>query len=916
VVHPDPLPTLALPPRPEERRPATPSPLVVVAPLAGSLVLWAITGSALSLAFAALAPLLLLAGVVDGRWRARRDRRRDARRYAERLAELEAEIGDAHRLERDAATRTLPTAREWFTGAAGARWRTAPAEPLLVTIGRANVPSRLRLTPDRTGAEPPAVDRVRARARVLPDGPVAVDLRRGLCIAGPGAAADALLRSVLLQALCRVGPAARVESTGGIEPWLAALPHPVRAGSGQGAVRIVLADGGPPATLARAAGPEAAPADCDAIVAVGAGGARVLRHPELPPGAPFNPDAVSSVEARQLARDLAAAADSREGRLPDRVALGPLLTGAVAGNPAPGSLRCPIGVGPTGAVEVDLVSDGPHAVLGGTTGSGKSELLRSWVLALAALHPPSAVQFLLLDFKGGAAFTDLEVLPHTLAVLTDLDPPAVRRAVASIRAELTRRERVLAAAGKRSVDAAGGSGLARLVLVVDEFAALAERVPECHAVLTDVAARGRSLGVHLILGTQRPAGVVRDALLANAGLRICLRVTSEDDSRAVVGGPDAAALERPGRGILAPSGAPRVLVQIAEAEPELAAMVAGSWPEIESTASARRPWLPELPERIAPEDLPAGDGLVFGLADLPEQQAQPPAAWDPRRSGALLVLGAPRSGRSTALAAVAAASGAPEVIWPRPTVPCVWDAVTEALVRLDSGRAERRLLLLDDIDAVLAAAGGEYAHELADRVLRLLRDGSGTLAVVLAAARVPSQLGAGTALAGSRLLLRAASRDEHLLAGGAADRFDRTAPPGRGELDGTLVQLAFARRRPEPPAERAEPLRPLPGLLAVSARPASLEATLGAAAVLRLPRVEPSAAAVRVLVGTPDEWQSRWSAFRQLAAAQPVLFDGCSPADVRSLLGRHELPPPCSGAPRWLFRPGEPAIRVRVGGGV
>jgi S-DNA-T family DNA segregation ATPase FtsK/SpoIIIE len=201
-------------------------------------------------------------------------------------------------------------------------------------------------------------------------------------------------------------------------------------------------------------------------------------------------------------------------------------------------------------------------------------------------------------------------------------------------------------------------------------------------------------------------------------------------------------------------------------------------------------------------------------------------------------------------------------------------------------------------------------------VLQVLREGAGVVSVVLAASRIPSPLGPVAALTGSRLLLRAASRDEHLLAGGASGGFDRTAPAGRGELDGTPLQVAMARRASEPPAERTLPLQPIPGLVAVSARPATLATALGEHAVHRLDSAGPAAPQPgRVLIGTPDEWQTRWGTLRQLAGNQPVLFDGCSPAEVRSLLGRQELPPPCSGTPRWLFRPGEPAVRVRAASG-
>ena len=911
---------LSLPPPPEERHPAPPSVLSFLVPVAGSLVLWAVTGSASSLVFAALGPLLLVAGMLDGRWRLRRERRRDDRQYQARLRELEELIGERHEQERQLAALRTPSIRalaaqpDW-----AARERTAPGEPLHATLGRGATQSALRLLPERSGAERPAVERLRETARVLPDAPLPVDLRLGVCVTGNGPAADALLRSVLLQALIRMTPAARLQLRGAPAPWVAALPHEVRTtprDSG-GEAGFVLDDGGTPArVLRRTDAPW--PLDCDTVVRVGADGGRVLRHPDLPPGTRFAPDTVTAMEALHLARALAAAAPDAASWIPARVALGPLLAGSplADGMPERGGLSCPVGVGPGGTIELDLAGDGPHAILGGTTGSGKSELLRSWVLSLASRRPPGEVQFLLLDFKGGASFSALAGLPHTVGVLTDLDGAAAHRAVQSLRAELRHRERTLAAAGLRAVED-GDSGLPRLVVVLDEFAALAEQLPECHAVLADVAARGRSLGVHLILCTQRPAGVVRGALLANAGLRICLRVTSDEDSRAVVGVPDAARLRRPGHAVLVLPGSPPVAVQCAEAEQTLPVEIAGRWPAV----PIRRPWLPELPERIASADLPVGSGLVFGLADRPEEQSQPPASWDAGRSGGLLVLGGPRSGRSTALAAVAAAVGAPPAIWPRPTLPCVWDAVSAALDRLDEGERDPRLLLLDDIDAVLAAGGSEYGHELAERLLRVLRDGARSgIAVAMTAARLPSVLSGATALLGRRLLLRSASRDEHLLAGGTPSLFDRSAPPGRGELDGFVVQVADARRESVPPSEESVALGPIAsilpgGLLAVTTRPAALEAAFGAGSVQTLDPHDPSAStpvAGTVLAGTVDEWQGRWGVLRQLAATRPVLFDGCGPAEVRSLLGRQELPPPCSGRPRWLIRPGEPAVRARL----
>jgi len=190
---------------------------------------------------------------------------------------------------------------------------------------------------------------------------------------------------------------------------------------------------------------------------------------------------------------------------------------------------------------IDLVSEGPHAVVAGVTGSGKSELLVTWILALCAAHTTQEVSFLLADFKGGTAFDSLGGIPHVTGVITDLDGTGARRAIESLRAEVRWREAELARVGARDV-LDPRVDVPRLVIVVDEFAALLGEHPELHAVFTDVAARGRALGMHLVLGTQRPAGVVRESLLANCPLRISLRVTDPADSRAVIGTDEASAL--------------------------------------------------------------------------------------------------------------------------------------------------------------------------------------------------------------------------------------------------------------------------------------------------------------------------------------------------------------------------------------
>ncbi|MET0811465.1 MAG: FtsK/SpoIIIE domain-containing protein, partial [Microbacterium sp.] len=203
-----------------------------------------------------------------------------------------------------------------------------------------------------------------------------------------------------------------------------------------------------------------------------------------------------------------------------------------------GTLRAIIGQGQSNAMVLDLRTQGPHALVGGTTGAGKSEFLQAWVLGMAAAHSPDRVTFLFVDYKGGSAFADCVELPHCVGLVTDLSPHLVRRALTSLRAELQNREHLLNR--KKAKDLLelekrqDPECPPALVLVIDEFAALASEMPEFVDGVVDIAQRGRSLGIHLIMATQRPAGVIKDNLRANTNLRIALRMADEADSRDVV----------------------------------------------------------------------------------------------------------------------------------------------------------------------------------------------------------------------------------------------------------------------------------------------------------------------------------------------------------------------------------------------
>jgi S-DNA-T family DNA segregation ATPase FtsK/SpoIIIE len=214
-------------------------------------------------------------------------------------------------------------------------------------------------------------------------------------------------------------------------------------------------------------------------------------------------------------------------------------------------LRFPIGITADGPLELDLVGDGPHTLIGGTSGAGKSELLQAMVAALATRHPPTRLNFLFVDYKGGAASQVFERLPHTVGHVTNLSADLAVRALTSLRAELEHRMTIMEGRAKdlaELIDREPAAAPASLVIVVDEFASLVKEIPEFVAGIVDIAQRGRSLGIHLVLATQRPTGAVDENILANTNLRIGLRMLDRSESSAVIGSTDAANIPVPLRG--------------------------------------------------------------------------------------------------------------------------------------------------------------------------------------------------------------------------------------------------------------------------------------------------------------------------------------------------------------------------------
>lgn len=255
-------------------------------------------------------------------------------------------------------------------------------------------------------------------------------------------------------------------------------------------------------------------------------------------------------------------ANDPESLLPPSLGLAELLHDVEASEPFH-SLTAPLGVNAHGPLVLDLVADGPHALVAGTTGSGKSEALLTWIRGICARHSPQEVRFILFDYKGGSAFSPLAGLAHVDRVLTDLDASLSARALRALSALLRRREGELAelglpdyAAWARAYEQGRVETIGpRIVIVIDEFRALIDSHEDGSRALVRLAAQGRSLGFHVIAATQRPAGAVSSDMRANLELRIALRCLSPADSMDVIASGAGAELERiPGRAIIADRG--------------------------------------------------------------------------------------------------------------------------------------------------------------------------------------------------------------------------------------------------------------------------------------------------------------------------------------------------------------------------
>ncbi|CAL9476152.1 FtsK/SpoIIIE domain-containing protein [Streptomyces sp. Tu 3180] len=440
------------------------------------------------------------------------------------------------------------------------------------------------------------------------------------------------------------------------------------------------------------------------------------------------PDFVSPAWCLRLARSLSPLRDisgetedsalPASSRLLDVLQLEPPTSDAIVARWRTGgqSTLAVIGESYDGPFGIDIRKDGPHGLIAGTTGSGKSELLQTIVAALAVANTPENMTFVLVDYKGGSAFKDCVKLPHTVGMVTDLDAHLVERALESLGAELKRREHILAAADAKDIEDyqdlvrrdPSHAPVPRLLIVIDEFASMVRDLPDFVTGLVNIAQRGRSLGIHLLLATQRPSGVVSPEIRANTNLRIALRVTDAGESTDVIDSPEAGHIAKstPGRAYARLGHASLVPFQSGRvggrrpgaADPAALAPWVGplTWEDLGRAALAKpksqareddeitdlkvlvdavrdansslgipaqhSPWLPALDETLLLDDVevPAvalAPGRLppapYGVEDLPADQARRPVVVDFATFGHLMIGGAPRSGRSQVLRTIA-----------------------------------------------------------------------------------------------------------------------------------------------------------------------------------------------------------------------------------------------------------------------
>lgn len=412
-------------------------------------------------------------------------------------------------------------------------------------------------------------------------------------------------------------------------------------------------------------------------------------------------------------------------------------------------VRARLGAPEVASLSLNLTSSTPHVLFAGRTGSGKSRALAAVMTDWATRMSPAEFTFVGIDFKGGATLRSLEKFPHHLGTLTDLTDRDVPRALLGIAAELRRREWILRERGVSSIEHT--TAMPRLAIVVDEVHEFLRRFPAAQDVLGDIARRGRSLGVHLVLAVQHPTGVLRDSVLGNIPVRVCLAMNTPHDVMSVLGRPTN----------LTPSPG-HALVTIGDGHVREVAVPNNSDPatvRLHDTPTQNPLWRPALDHPV-PRDGRTG----FGLIDDVVGAQYSPAMWEPS-DGDVVIIGDAGSGRTMAARAMVDGCNATWATSPRQVI--------------DSSG----VVVIDNLDCVLSSLSPSGASEFLEAITVARQ--SRTRFVVTSSTLLPR------GLSGFRdtLTLRRATMEEHRAAGAPAETFDPASAPGVGTWRGQRVVI-------------------------------------------------------------------------------------------------------------------------------
>ncbi|KAA0099022.1 type VII secretion protein EccCa [Mycolicibacterium sp. P1-18] len=766
-------------------------PVVMLLAMGGMTVLYFTSGAASSRnpVFLFLPVMMLVSVLGSVAYQSRGARRggeldADRRVYLRYLDELDGSLARIAAAQHESLHWSHPAPEALWTLVGGARrWERRPGDDDFchVRIGTGRRPLSTRVVvPDVAGTDArdpvvdDAVDRLLVDRSTVPDLPLTLDLvaHPRIAVEGSTEVARAMVRALVCQLAVLHGPdAVRVAAVGHHADahwdWLKWLPHQDASSDRARTRRVVILDG---------RGEESSDADTTTI-AIGPLDGECLHVSVDGTAAVERPDSVTTAQALACARALAPyraePAGAHGADWADLVGVGDAAHVDVDRTWRPRTvadrLRVAIGLTEEGRpVQVDLKEAarggmGPHGLCVGATGSGKSEFLRTLVLGLVSTHGPDALNVVLVDFKGGATFLGFERLRHVAAVVTNLSEEAhlVARMRDALAGEMTRRQRVLRSAGGfpgiTEYDDARARGadlppLPALFVVVDEFSELLSQHPDFAELFVAVGRLGRSLGMHLLLASQRlDEGRLR-GLETHLSYRICLKTFSASESRAVLGTADAYELPgTPGAAILktasgdlvrfrsafvsgpvdgsvSPEAQParRFTARDAERPAARDARVGASRALLDVVVDgladrgepAHRVWLPPLDASPRLRDLlGAADPrpplvLPIGLVDNPFEQRRDLLTLDLRAAGGNgAIVGGPRSGKTTALRGVVvglAATHDPEMVH---------------LYGLDfGGGALSSLRALPHVGAIAGRLERDLARRIVSHVQGLVRD--------------------------------------------------------------------------------------------------------------------------------------------------------------------------------------------------